>query len=484
MKKQYQWTFWGIIVIAFVWRVVGVSAQAYWMDEGYSIAIAQAILNHGYPLLDSGVVSWRDPLFHYLLAAVVAVGGTTEWATRFLSIVAGTAMAALIGVIGKEWFSRRVGLIAMLLTAFSQWEIAWSRQARMYMLLQLLFWFTLWQFERWYRDRAQKGALVLTILGSVCAALTHQFGVLVLLAIALRVLFDQLFSVKRSLSAALFVYLLVNTALICVAAIGVQWLYDFPGAVQYWSHYSAFLTREHLIMLFLATGGIVYGVNRSEWKQTIWLATVFLLMLGMMSYAVILLHYRYLFFVFPVVLLLASVCVDGLWNHGWLRVLMVVAAVLMCFRGELVTRPLQPAFLESDPITSSLHYKSFSPQPDFGAAYAWIAENALTDQQIITAYPILTRLYLHGEDTIAIYADLVGQYPEPTRDTEVYTGIPFLRSVEQLRDVTARHHGYIMIDDFARRRMNAAVWEHIQGEYELVYQGTEREWSQLWVYRF
>ncbi len=180
------WSWWqrAAAIIVGSWavtlRLYQLAAPSYWLDEGFSVTIARAIVGRGVPLLDSGEFIWRSPLYHYALAAVVTLAGDGEWATRLLSVILGLAVILVLTVCAERWFGRTVAAITFVLVSFSSWEIVWSRQARMYLALQLLFWLAVLVYTRWWQTRRDGWLVIVT---SAAALATHEFAALLLLAL-------------------------------------------------------------------------------------------------------------------------------------------------------------------------------------------------------------------------------------------------------------------------------------------------------------
>jgi len=65
--------------------------------------------------------------------------GQNEFAARFPEVILGTLLILVIYYVGKKIFNNYIGLGASLLATFSYIQIAWSRQARGYAILELLF---------------------------------------------------------------------------------------------------------------------------------------------------------------------------------------------------------------------------------------------------------------------------------------------------------------------------------------------------------
>lgn len=162
-------------------RFRDLGAQSYWMDEGYTInAVISGLKNgtdHFASILDSGV---RYGCATYCLPtmAIVRVAGKTPQGYRFLAGLCGILVVMVVfgftGALGREGVracpddaptppSASLGtglrpyapLIAAIFISFSSFQIAWSRQARWYTMLELFFWLSLFCFFLFLEHRAQ-----------------------------------------------------------------------------------------------------------------------------------------------------------------------------------------------------------------------------------------------------------------------------------------------------------------------------------------
>lgn len=128
----------GIIALGFLLRVI-------WLDQfpvgftgdeaqqGYS---AYSILKTGrdewgqfLTLFPRGFGDYKPPLYTYLSIPSVAIFGLNEFAVRFLTALLGTLTILIAYFLGKELFSRNVGIWSALLLAISPWGIQLSRTA-------------------------------------------------------------------------------------------------------------------------------------------------------------------------------------------------------------------------------------------------------------------------------------------------------------------------------------------------------------------
>lgn len=132
-----------LVWVAFALRVYRLDAQSLWSDEGLSVYRARLTLGENVSniIVVPPNVPTQDtnpPLYFVLLSAVRAVAGESEYALRFLSVVAGTLLVALMWTAGRRWVSAQVGWWAAILTALSPFLVWYSQELRMYSLEALL----------------------------------------------------------------------------------------------------------------------------------------------------------------------------------------------------------------------------------------------------------------------------------------------------------------------------------------------------------
>jgi uncharacterized membrane protein len=130
-----------IVLIGLVLRLYRLDAQSFWYDEGNSARIAERSM----PLIIEGAAGdIHPPLYYVALHFWRAVAGDSEFGLRLLSAACGTLLILFTYLLGTRLVNPRVGLIAALLTAFSPFEVYYSQEARMYIMLALLAAISTW----------------------------------------------------------------------------------------------------------------------------------------------------------------------------------------------------------------------------------------------------------------------------------------------------------------------------------------------------
>lgn len=124
-----------IVLLAFALRVHRLGDKNIWWDEGASAWLAPQ------DLASITVYEARDqhpPLFYWALHLWNGPTGSTTFALRFLSVIAGTLCIPVAYLLGRSLAERRVGLLAALFVAMARFHIWWSQEIKMYAMVSFL----------------------------------------------------------------------------------------------------------------------------------------------------------------------------------------------------------------------------------------------------------------------------------------------------------------------------------------------------------
>jgi len=193
---------WGLALVGTVIGALigfyGLAYEPYWPDELDSLEVARGILQDGIPHLASGFIYPKAELYHYELAAVIALFGENPVATRSLAVLAFLATLPLTYFVGYKLFDRRVALMAMGLLLFSPFELWWAQQTRMYQQAQFFVLVVFYFFYRATQPGARRRYIYLSMASVVLMYLSHEEGFIVLPAILLYFLLTQKFTWIRN----------------------------------------------------------------------------------------------------------------------------------------------------------------------------------------------------------------------------------------------------------------------------------------------
>ena len=121
-----------ILALAAALRFYRLDAQSFWNDEGTSARVAERSL----PLITAAAIGdIHPPLYYYALHFWRALVGASELALRSLSAILGILLVWLIYVLGRQLLDETAALSAALVAAINPFQVYYSQEARMYMLL-------------------------------------------------------------------------------------------------------------------------------------------------------------------------------------------------------------------------------------------------------------------------------------------------------------------------------------------------------------
>jgi len=112
---------------ALVLGLIRLGTPALWYDEAYTFRQ----INRSYIEQFEGY----QPFYYWIQKPWTSVVGTSEWAMRFPSVVGAMLACALLVVMARKLFDRRVALASGLFLATSPFFVKWFQQARVYPLL-------------------------------------------------------------------------------------------------------------------------------------------------------------------------------------------------------------------------------------------------------------------------------------------------------------------------------------------------------------
>ncbi len=167
-----------IVALAAVERLASLGRESLWLDESYTFRAISGSVKQLFLQLST---EDHPPGYFLLLRFLTGFLGTSEWALRFPSALAGIASVALVAWIGWRLFSPRAAVIAAALECASVMQLSASQEARPYSFLHL---FSILSFYCAYvlvtKPRIRTFALY--VLCGVALIYTHYFGVFVLIA--------------------------------------------------------------------------------------------------------------------------------------------------------------------------------------------------------------------------------------------------------------------------------------------------------------
>jgi 4-amino-4-deoxy-L-arabinose transferase-like glycosyltransferase len=196
MAWEFQrWTLVVLILLAFGRGVWALGEKSLWWDESLSLHRAQGTLLYALSnqiILTDNVdevvtIDNHPPLYFALLWGVVQFLGRSEFALRYLSLMAVVLLVPLLYVTGRRLVDEWAGLVAAALGALSPMYLWYGQEARMYTLVAFLSLLSFYLFLRVFVGPSQALSLrhrwrwlAAYILVSACLVSTHYLGALLI----------------------------------------------------------------------------------------------------------------------------------------------------------------------------------------------------------------------------------------------------------------------------------------------------------------
>ncbi len=166
-----------LLLLGFGLRVFRLQHHNLWGDEAFSLAFSRQPLLQ---VLAAGAET-HPPIYHLFLHFWVPLAGQSLFALRFLSVLPGVLLLAILFALGQRLLGASGGLLAAGLGVISSFAVYYSQETRMYAWVACFCALALYADARWQRDRARRwGALFLA--ATLAAVFTHYYAFFVLLA--------------------------------------------------------------------------------------------------------------------------------------------------------------------------------------------------------------------------------------------------------------------------------------------------------------
>jgi hypothetical protein len=137
-----------LLIIGFWLRIHNLGMLGLIVDEGHQALAVNGILEHGYPVVPSGIPYAWNILYIYMQSFAALLFGVNEFSLRLPGVLFSVASIPMIYLLGRCLFNVKVGLLSAFLMTFSVWEIEVSRYARAYPVYQFFYILSLFTFYK------------------------------------------------------------------------------------------------------------------------------------------------------------------------------------------------------------------------------------------------------------------------------------------------------------------------------------------------
>lgn len=304
-----------LTAIGFYLRFNNLGDKPFWFDEAVTSYAAIGLLEHGTPVLPSGVDYNRALLNTYLIALSFNIFGISEFSARIVSVIFGTLSIPLVYLLGKE-LGKRTGLIAALIITFSAFEILWAQQARMYAQFQFFYLLTAYLFYMGLKKDNSK-LFLLSVVPFILAWYSHRLSLCFIPVAAACIL---LYKRRDFLKNKYFVYAILGImglAFVYMIATGKTPLDYLPSTVPGWAQH----TILHYVFAFVLSTLLILVAISSTISLILWKFEIhedrtllYFILNFFIPFIFLSLYpwkfYRYAFFIFPFLVILAAHAID------------------------------------------------------------------------------------------------------------------------------------------------------------------------------
>jgi uncharacterized membrane protein len=167
----------GLILLNLILKLIFIGHRDLALDEPFTVFYAQA----GFGSLFEMLKTENNPPLHFLLMHFwIKLFGISPVSVRILSALFSVATAWFIYSIGREHFSLRTGIIASLIFTFSNYQMQFAHEARVYSLFCLLTVLSMFFFLKLSRNPGNKGLITGYWITLILLAYSHFFGWIVI----------------------------------------------------------------------------------------------------------------------------------------------------------------------------------------------------------------------------------------------------------------------------------------------------------------
>jgi len=166
-----------LMMLNFVLKGIYIAHDSLAHDEPFSVFYSQfdikAIINE----LSKGN---NPPFYEIFLHFWTAIFGISELSVRFPSLIFSTVTVIFIYQIGKRNFNSKVAVISALLFIFSNYQIIYAHQARVYALFAMLITISMFYYLELIRGSFNVNYFIALLLSNIIMIYSHYFGFFIL----------------------------------------------------------------------------------------------------------------------------------------------------------------------------------------------------------------------------------------------------------------------------------------------------------------
>jgi hypothetical protein len=477
-KKTSKWLYLSILLLILIigasLRSWNISGLQYGDDEFPSIYTAKNFLENHRMELPSGRLYLRSTPHTVVTAISISIFGFNNFGTRAPSIFFGILTILLTYIITKRIANKRVALFAALLMAVLPWEISWSREARMYSLLQFLY--LLIVYLNIKKNELKNNKLILNsliLLVLILTALTHQIGALAFLPI---IFISLLGKNKKIIFAGILLFISLNlfkgSLSVWMPEIIKDYGYLLDNEKFFSIYYFKYLINGYTVFFILLIAGMIskikYLKKDSEGIILIFFYVPLIIISSILSWRQI----KYIYFLFPLFIIFSTKYVFYLFAKEKIRILFVSISLLILVPWLNVYAIINNKVVDRknfDELYGAMSHPDYSVLKNINVSN----DDLVLSTNIWGSYHYIGRhdALIRDVKTMAPLAS----YLYEGKPYDIYTGSLIISSLGELKNIISQYKKvYLIIDHrWSPRVVQPDIYDYINEYFTLRYQSGE-----------
>ncbi|MFH1118666.1 MAG: glycosyltransferase family 39 protein [Bacteroidota bacterium] len=254
------------IAITLFTRIFHLTNESLWLDELFSMCISNP--DQSFSEISSGIqTDFHPPFYYYFLNSVFRVFPYNDFVGRLISAITGILGVFLMFVLGKTMKNNQTGILMAFLTSLCFFQIKYSQEIRMYILIFSLTVLLTIIFIKIIRNPKSYYFVLYTIVAAV-SIYTHYFAFFILLGFSL-CFFHLMISgiINKSLIVR---FIVSNLGIIIlylpwipsmIATGGRHHLMKQPDAWYFLEYLYSYTGKEPLTTLFIFSGLFLFIIQ-------------------------------------------------------------------------------------------------------------------------------------------------------------------------------------------------------------------------------
>uniref|UniRef100_UPI00404B7411 glycosyltransferase family 39 protein n=1 Tax=Flavobacterium sp. TaxID=239 RepID=UPI00404B7411 len=266
-----------ILIVGSFLRLFHLDFQSVWLDEVHTLNESNPKLSFQEVHETLLIAEPHPPLYFFIMNVFFNLFGYTTFVARLFSALIGITGIYAIYLLGKELFSKKVGIYAMILLSVNYFHIYYSQDARMYALLFFTTTLSFYFLTKLIKSPTIRNT-VLFSLTSTLMIYSHFFALFTLIAQYLILLYFIIFPFNTTrikflkytfLSGILTVLLYIPTYKLILKTTQMQsiWI-QMPDKDAYTQFFKDFFGQSEMILFLIIPILLLYFIKLFNVKSS------------------------------------------------------------------------------------------------------------------------------------------------------------------------------------------------------------------------